>query len=59
LNYCSITWKGIHVTCHRAQARAYHRILRVARTIDDLESSDDLNIDHLSEAIGYRNLEKH
>jgi magnesium chelatase family protein len=40
-------------------ARAYHRILRVARTIADLEASPDLSIDHLSEAIGYRGLEKY
>ena len=40
-------------------ARAYHRILRVARTIADLEAYDEPTIDHLSEAIGYRNLEKY
>ena len=40
-------------------ARAYHRILRVARTIADLEACEEIGIDHLSEAIGYRNLEKY
>jgi magnesium chelatase family protein len=35
-------------------ARAYHRILKVARTIADLDNSNSVNIQHLSEAIGYR-----
>ena len=35
-------------------ARAYHRILKVARTIADLDNSETVNIQHLSEAIGYR-----
>jgi len=39
-------------------ARAHHRILRVARTIGDLENADNLAMHHLSEAIGYRQLER-
>ena len=39
-------------------ARAYHRILRLARTIADLEQSDGIGIPHLSEAIGYRRLDR-
>ncbi len=38
-------------------ARAYHRILRVARTIADLSDSDSIQTSHLSEAIGYRRLD--
>jgi magnesium chelatase family protein len=38
--------------------RAYHRILKVARTIADLDSSENINITHLSEAIHYRTLDK-
>jgi magnesium chelatase family protein len=35
-------------------ARGYHRLLRVARTIADLEGSDHLLRDHVAEAISYR-----
>ena len=35
-------------------ARAYHRVLRVARTIADLEQSNAIGSPHVSEALGYR-----
>lgn len=35
-------------------ARGYHRVLRVARTIADLEGSTDIRRDHVAEAIGFR-----
>ena len=38
----------------KLSARAYHRILKLARTIADLDNSDTIAIQHLSEAIGYR-----
>ncbi len=38
-------------------ARAYHRILKVARTIADLAGSAEIHTEHLSEAIGYRRFE--
>jgi magnesium chelatase family protein len=39
-------------------ARSLHRILRVARTIADLADSSDIQTPHLTEAIGYRRLER-
>ena len=39
-------------------ARAYHRILKVARTIADMENSEIIQKEHLQEAIGYRVLDK-
>ncbi|MFN3310575.1 MAG: ATP-binding protein, partial [Thermomonas sp.] len=39
-------------------ARSLHRILRVARTIADLAGSDAIDTPHLTEAIGYRKLER-
>ena len=38
--------------------RAYHRILKLARTIADLANAKDISLQHLSEAISYRKLDR-
>lgn len=39
-------------------ARAFHRILRVSRTIADLEGEERIREDHLAEAVGYRSADR-
>jgi magnesium chelatase family protein len=39
-------------------ARAWHRIIKLARTIADLADSDHITTSHLQEAIGYRRLDR-
>jgi magnesium chelatase family protein len=61
--YCGLDAEG-RSTLQRAvdelglSARAHDRILRVARTISDLEGSESIRLHHLVEAIGYRSLDR-
>lgn len=61
--YCTLE-KDSHLLLEHAMkkldlsARAYHRILKVARTIADLEGSERIQSCHLAEAIQYRALDR-
>ena len=39
-------------------ARAYHRILKVSRTIADMDGAENISMEHLSEAIHFRSLDR-
>ncbi len=61
--YCSLQLADIKLLDHameklKLSARAYHRILRMSRTIADLEGVKNINSKHLSEAISYRSLDR-
>jgi magnesium chelatase family protein len=57
--YCQIDSKSEnllrkYVDSGRLSVRGYHRILKVARTIADLEGKEKISFEHLSEALSYR-----
>ena len=43
-----------YVDSGKLSARGYHRVLKLARTIADLDNSENILFNHLSEALMYR-----
>ncbi len=54
---CNVTLKNAMEKLNLS-ARAYDRIIKVARTVADLEAAPEIRIEHLAEAINYRSLDK-
>lgn len=59
--YCALQPEGARLLTRAADtlhlsARGYHRVLRLARSIADLEESATISLQHLAEAIQYRRL---
>lgn len=53
-NIMKLAFEKYHIS-----ARGYTRILKVARTIADLDGSENIKLNHLTEALAYRNIEKY
>ncbi len=61
--YCGLDAKGAQYMERmyeklQLSARAYHKLLKVARTIADLDGKESIRVSHLREAVRYRSLDK-
>ncbi|MDR3071714.1 MAG: YifB family Mg chelatase-like AAA ATPase [Endomicrobium sp.] len=57
--YCTLSgdaYEALKIAIEKLNfsARSYDKILKISRTIADLESSDEINVNHIAEAIRYR-----
>lgn len=57
--FCVLTQEGLDllkmaISSLNLSARGYHRVLKISRTIADLSSSENIQAEHIAEALQYR-----